>query len=86
MTSKQFVSNLAQQLHAQGQTMMAYDLANQLNANGIKTTYGSTYAGARGTYTLIEATYHWLDNQGLSNDAHLVAVAFTKPDGTYAYN
>ena len=86
MNSKQFVLQTAQQLNAQGQKMMAYDLANQLNANGIKTSYGSTYAGARGTYTLIDATYKWLDNQGLTNDAHLVAIAFTKPDGTYAYD
>ncbi len=61
-------------------------LATLLNWNGFQTDYGTRYAGARGTYTLIQATYNWLESIGEDDDAERVALAFKKPDGSYAYN
>ena len=67
-------------------TMSGGELAEHLNRNHFMTSYGSPYAGGRGTYTLINATWHWVhDELGLEEEAKAIAEAFVKPDGTYAY-
>ena len=85
MDNKQYVLEVATVLNKAKTTLPAKDLADILNMFGHTTTYGAAYAGARGTYTLIHATYDWLDGLGKSKEAEIVAKAFTKPDGTYAY-
>jgi hypothetical protein len=86
MDNKQYVLEVATVLNRAGATLPASELANIMNTFGRTTTYGTTYAGLRGTYTLIHATYDWLDNQRRAADAEIVANAFTKPDGSYAYD
>lgn len=66
--------------------MNVKDLAGLLNWNGFETNYHTRFAGGRGTYTLIHATYDWLVSIGNTVDADKVALAFKKPDGSYAYN
>jgi len=85
MDNKQYVLEVATVLSRAGATLPASELAAIMNTFGRTTTYGTTYAGLRGTYTLIHATYDWLVAKGRQPDADIVAVAFTKPDGSYAY-
>jgi hypothetical protein len=83
--SQIFVFDTAVRLRAQRATMPVHQLADHLNCAGVKTSYGSAYAGGRGTYRLVCTTYHALDRQGRSADAQIVADSFTRPDGTFAY-
>ncbi len=83
---KHHIWELAKLLTGKGAHMSGRELANDLNMNGYLTSYGEAYKGGRGTYSLIRATYHWLDTeQHMRQEADKVAVAFVKPDGTYAY-
>jgi len=82
---KEFLMNLAVSLSERGQVMAVPILAVNLNNNGFRTSYGDLYEGLRGTYTLIRATYHYLMNQGFQDEADMVAGAFVKPNGDYAY-
>lgn len=68
--------------------MSVSELADHLNRNGLRTSYGELYAGERGTLRLISMTYRWVDAElGLGGDeATSIAVAFVKKDGSYAYN
>ena len=85
MSNKEYISKLAQTLADNGTTMSGEELAQHLNRNNMKTSYGTEYAGKRGIYKLIQDTYKWLESQGLHQEARNVAVAFVKPDGSYAY-
>jgi hypothetical protein len=83
---KLYVWRLANFLHHHGMTMSGDELAAHLNRNNFLTSYGSEYAGGRGTYKLIKETWHWGKNDlALDEEAVKVAEAFVKPDGTYAY-
>jgi hypothetical protein len=85
MDNKQYVLEVATVLHKANATLPAKELADIMNKFNHTTTYGAKYAGTRGTYTLIHATYDWLTKQGKINEAEIIAKAFTKPDGSYAY-
>ncbi len=83
---QQHIWKLAKSLIGKGMHMSGKELADDLNMNGYLTLYGESYKGGRGTYSLIRATYHWLDTeQHMRQEADKIAVAFVKPDGTYAY-
>lgn len=64
MDKKEYIKRLADFLVSNGTTMTGENLADHLNWNNFKTSYNTTYAGSRGTYTLIHATYDWLVSQG----------------------
>lgn len=85
---KLYIWRLAQFLSLNEKKMSVTELADHLNRNGFRTTYGEQYAGARGTLRLISMTYQWVDTElGLGGDeATPVAVSFIKKDGTYAYS
>ena len=85
MDKKEYIVQLADFLVKTKTTMPGDSFASFLNWNGHQTSYGTDYEGKRGTYTLIRSTYHWLVKQGRQDDADKVAMAFKKPDGTYAY-
>ena len=85
MDKREFILDLANRLILGGNTMPGSQLAIVLNNNGYRTTYGSEYVGARGTYTLIESIYNWFMALGRDDDAQTVAEAFPTPDGRYAY-
>ena len=86
MDNKEYIRKLGRFLVENGKTMNVPNLAEHLNWNKIKTSYGKEYSGKRGTYTLIHATYDWLMSIGEHEDADKVAEAFRKPDNTYAYH
>lgn len=86
MNSKnELIKDLAIHLAKTKTVMSGSELADYLNRNGLKTGYGSEYAGGRGTFTLIEATYDKLIMLGDNINAEKVARAFVKDDGTYAF-
>ena len=59
------------------------ELAGHLNRNNFMTSYGTQYAGKRGTYKLIKETWVWVhDELGLEDEAEKIAHAFVKPDGS----
>lgn len=82
---KIFIKNLANHLANTGTVMSGSELGEHLNRNGIQTDYGTDFAGKRGVYTLVSASYHELVKLGLTSDANNVAKAFVKEDGTPAY-
>lgn len=86
MDKKEYIKRLATFLNDNGTTMAANELAEHLNRNKFKTSYGTEYEGGRGTYTLIHATYDWLVANGQQTEADNVAKAFPKPDGKYAFD
>lgn len=84
---KYYIVQLASFLVANKMKMSGEELAEHLNRNNFLTSYGTEYQGGRGTYKLIRDTYHWLENDlKLSDEAQKVALAFVKPDGSFAYN
>jgi len=86
MTQKLYVWQLVSFLYHHGKIMSGDELADHLNRNKIPTGYGTEYEGKRGTYTLIRATWKWLNDElGLPGEAEKVAKAFVKPGGGYAY-
>lgn len=67
-------------------TMTALDLVEELNNRNYFTDRGESFLGGEGIYKLISSTYKRLVDSGNQEDADSVAVAFTKQDGSYAYN
>jgi hypothetical protein len=86
MDKKEYIAKVADMLVATNTTMTGETLATLLNWNDFRTGYDKEYSGTRGTYTLIHATYNWLADSGRQPDADKVALAFKKPNGTYAYD
>lgn len=82
---KEYIRRLAVSLIEKRKNMNGKELAGLLNENGFRTDYNAKYAGGRGTYTLIHATYDWLVGNDNQADADKVALAFKKPNGKYAY-
>lgn len=83
---KLYIWKLGVFLADHGMTMSGEELAEHLNRNKFLTSYGTEYAGGRGTYKLISETWNWLKNTlKLNKEAEKVAKAFVKPDGTYSY-
>ncbi|MCF6366594.1 MAG: hypothetical protein L3J35_10375 [Bacteroidales bacterium] len=83
---KLYIWKLAEFLAQHEMTMSGEELADHLNRNDFLTSYGTEYAGGRGTYRLIKQTWSWLYNDlTLHDEAEKVAIAFVKPDGNYAY-
>jgi hypothetical protein len=81
----QLVLDLAESFHQQGIRRPVSVLADLLNAAGHRTVYGTPYKGKRGTYRLVSMTYRRLHGAGRTAQASMVAAAFTKPNGGYAY-
>lgn len=85
MNKKEYITKLAIFLNGTGTTMNVKDLAGLLNWNGFRTDGDKRFTGGRGSYKLISATYDWLVKKGNKADADKVALAYKKPDGSYAY-
>src|ERR1700733_10679840 len=84
---KWYIWQLGRFLHGHGMTMSGQELADHLNRNNFRTGYGTEFEGARGTYTIIDATWRWVnDDLGLGDEANGIAMAFVKPDGTHAWS
>ncbi len=84
-----FVSWLADELAKRGTFMSVPALAELLNERGEETNYGTDYSGGRGTYALVRHAYHRHKRLGSPEGdakAHNIAVAFRRPDFSYAYD
>lgn len=84
-----FVSWLADELAKRGTFMSVPALAELLNERGEETNYGTEYTGGRGTYGLVRHAYHRqqrLKSPEGDAKAHNIAVAFRRPDFSYAYD
>ena len=81
-----YIRFTAKLLCEKGTTMVADDLAEELNKRNYTTDRGDEFVGGIGIYKLISSTYHRLTDNGEHDDADEVARAFTKPDGNYAYD
>ena len=80
----EYIALLAQFLTANNMKMSGSELANHINRNGFKTSYGAYYKGGRGTYKLIRSCYlHFEKERKDLSDA--IALAFVKENGEYAY-
>ena len=85
-SKKAYIWRLADFLCQHNMTMSGEELASHLNRNSFLTSYGTEYAGGRGTYKLISDTWGWLhDELGLPGEARKVAEAYVTQDGRYAY-
>ena len=83
---KLYIWRLGAFLHEQEMTMSGEELATHLNRNNFLTSYGTTYAGKRGTYKLIKETWAWVNNElGLDEEAAKVANAYVLPDGSHPW-
>jgi len=78
-------ASLARALGQTGRTMRAHDLAVELNRLGLTTGYGTPFGQGRGIYSHVKAVYAQLVAEGRQIDADAVAVAYTRDDGSYAY-
>ena len=83
---KEFIADLANRLIAAGGTMTGQNLVDELNLNGHLTSYGTQYAGGRGVFRLIHATYDSLVAEGRQLEADDVADAFTDAYGHPAWD
>lgn len=83
---KEFISQTADNLIAQGRTMAASDLAKLLNQNNFRAQNGSQYKGGRGTFKLIRETWHSFNSQhGFARETQNIADAFVNNQGKYVY-
>lgn len=80
-----YVASLALDLANSNKHMTGADLIADLNARGLTTLTGRPYSGKRGVFSLIRSCWHELRRHGHYAEADAVARAFTKADGTYAY-
>jgi hypothetical protein len=81
----EYIGKLAQFLSSTKTVMSGFELAELLNRNNFKTSYGTEYAGTRGTYKLISDCYDYFKNINKQNIADAIASAFVKEDGNFAY-
>lgn len=87
MSNNNTILALAQSLASVGMTMTAEDLARYLNNNGFLSTSRKPYSVAtRGIYSAIASAYNHADKVHGSVVAAVVARAFTRRDGSYAYD
>lgn len=82
---KLYIFRLAEFLVNNDMVMSGEELADHLNRNEFLTSYGTEYQGKRGIYRLISTTFDDVKQVFGEAEARRVAVAFVKPDGTYAY-
>lgn len=84
---KLYILRLGTFLHSLGMTMSAQELADHLNRNGFRTADGAEFDHDLDIYTLIQATWRWVNNDlGLEDEAQKIAMAFVKPDGTHSWD
>ena len=83
---RMYIWRLAALLAEYKMTMSGDELAAHLNRNSLLTENGTTYAGLRGTYHLVNEVWKWLQHDlGLEDEAKKVALSFVLPSGEYAW-
>lgn len=79
------VAKLAHFLGENQMKMTGRSLADLFNTNEIRTSYGTTYSGGRGTYKLLRDAYHFFADKGDDKTAALIAETFVMPNGIHAW-
>lgn len=80
------IAFIATELRKQEAKMTVRLLCNLLNNLGYRTTYGSEYQAGRGSYRTIACAWRRYQEGFKQPDvAEAIALAFTKPNGDYAY-
>jgi len=80
-----FVAWVAAELKKRDTFMSVPALCELLNRKGYKTNYGSSYDAGRGSYRLVRSAYHRMTKKGEPESAKNIAMAFRRPNFTYAY-
>ena len=84
--TKEAVAFIATELRKQQATMTVRMLCDILNKLGYRTTYESQYLGGRGSYKMVAGAWsHYQEHLKQPAIAESIALAFTRPNGEYAY-
>ena len=83
--TKEAVAFIATELRKQDAKMTVRLLCSVLNKLGYRTTYGTEYSAGRGSYKMVAGAWLYYKNKGEDDIAENIALAFTKPNGDYAY-
>ena len=84
--TKEAVAFIATELRKHEATMTVRMLCNILNKLGYRTTYDSEYVAGRGSYKMVAGAWNYYQNYLKQPDiAESITLAFTKPNGDYAY-
>jgi hypothetical protein len=84
---RMYIAKLADFLASNGKYMSGQALAQHLNQNKITADNGKPFVeGTRGIYTLIGATYHWLERQGLEVERKKLPKAFIDKSGEFPWD
>ena len=82
----EFIYKIAKELVANGLTMSVHQLVAVLNAAGKTTDAGEPHRyGAQGPYKVARTVYDRVLQELGPDEASKVAIAFTKPDGSLAW-
>ena len=83
-----YIWRLATFLRSNGKVMSARELIDHLNRNGFSAERSEDFRkGGRGPYRMISETWHWVnDDLGLAKEAHIIAQAYVKADGTHVWD
>lgn len=76
---------IAAELRKHDAKMTVRLLCEILNTAGCRTQYGSLYAAGRGSYRMLGHAYDFYAANGRQDLAEAIALAFTRSDGSYAY-
>ena len=84
--TKDAIAFIATELRKQDAKMTVRLLCEILNSLGYHTSYGTEYQAGRGSYRTIACAWrHYQEGLNQPDVAESIALAFTKPNGDYAY-
>lgn len=86
VSTREAVAHVASALRKQDACISVRMLCRILNKAGYKTSYGCEYSGGRGSYRMVASAWHYFNDAINKPDvAEDIALAFTRPNGGYAY-
>jgi len=86
VSTKEAVGLIATALRKQEARISVRMLCRILNDAGYRTSYGSEYSSGRGSYKMIAGAWQYYQHKLKQTEiAEDIALAFTKPNGEYAY-
>jgi hypothetical protein len=65
-------------------TMSFSEIAERLNKNGFRTSYGTTYSEGRGTVRMTSSLYRKAAKAGKKDLPEAITIAFVGKNGAYA--
>lgn len=86
MSKIYLITEIANNLVSNKNTMTYDQLATHLNDIGHRTTFGTKYTGSRGVARLISSVFKNVKKEGNIQGANNIAKAFTNKTGTYPWS